>query len=136
VHIEDLRHYRLSESIFVRFPRWSFRIFYEGIEERIDDVVKRVDYFYGIVLIIVGPYITIFEFSDEGEVDLVAVVRTVRRNYSRNKTATTKTSKHAKDAVATRYRGWCEDFDNTVKDESDKDNKRPRKRSPCRHQRI
>jgi hypothetical protein len=91
VHIEDLRHYRLSESIFVRFPRWSFRIFYEGIEERIDDVVKRVDYFYGIVLIIVGPYITIFEFSGEGEVDLVAIVRTVRRNYSRNKTATTKT---------------------------------------------
>jgi predicted membrane channel-forming protein YqfA (hemolysin III family) len=91
VHIEYLRHYSLSESIFVRFPSWSFRIFYEGSEERIDDVVKRVDYFYGIVLIIVGPYITIFEFSDEGEVDLVAVVRTVRRNYSRNKTATTKT---------------------------------------------
>lgn len=92
VHMEDLRYYRLSERVFVRFPSRSFRISAKCIEERIYDGAKRVDYFYGIVLIIVGPYITIFEFIDEVEVDLVAaVVMTKRRNYSRNVTATTNT---------------------------------------------
>lgn len=93
VHNKDLRDYGLSEGIFVRFPSWSFRIFREGVAERVDYGANCCNYFYGIVLSIVGPYITIFEFIDEGEEDVVeAVVGTVRRNnYSRNKTATTNT---------------------------------------------
>lgn len=88
VNYRSLGNYDLSERIFVRFPSRSFWISFESSKARVDEVAKCRDCFNGIIVDIVGPYIILFEFIDEVEVDLVEVVRNAR-NYSRNKTVTT-----------------------------------------------